>query len=155
MGKRYISHGNQGAITKIRNSYWEDKGKNTQITLSQEFSQQLKKLLEDHILAGPDATGIQAAWEPESTGPCRVTCEKHRGLLMLWGCTKSKGPDTTWRRKPSDDYNGISCQPSMLTTWYLMTKIYVTTHIIYSGIRNYLDLFNVQITCGFMPSLKK
>lgn len=52
-------------------------------------------LLEDHIPAGPEPLGIQAAWKPESSKPCRETSEKCRGLLRLWCYTKTEDSDTT------------------------------------------------------------
>lgn len=45
------------------------------------------------------------------------------------------------RKKPGDDYARISHQPRVLGVWYLITKIYVTTHstratILYMSIRS-------------------
>lgn len=54
-------------------------------------------------------------------------------------CGAVRSPRTftqTWGKKPGSDYDGISCQPGLLGAWCLMTKIYVTTHIIY---RKYLE----------------
>lgn len=47
-----------------------------------------QKLLEHHILAGPDPTGTQATREPENSGPYRVNGGKCRGLFMLRCYTK-------------------------------------------------------------------
>ena len=80
-GRGVTSQGNQGAVTKIRKSYWAGKSKYVQISSSQECLYRWKQMfLEEHIL-----TDLEPLWsvDPESSKPCRGTGRKCRGLLML------------------------------------------------------------------------
>ena len=74
---------------------------------------------------------VPGSLDPESSKPCRGTGRKCRGFLMLlWDWEhRLRTLIQPRRKKPGDDYARISHQPPMLGAWYLITKIYVTTHI--------------------------
>lgn len=128
--ERCTSQGNQGAVTKIRKSYWAEKSKYVQISSSQECLYRWKQMfLEEHILTDLEPLWLQAAWiqravrlvgEPiGNAGASSCFCATHRLRTLV----------QPRRKKPGDDYARISHQPRMLGAWYLITKIYVTTRI--------------------------
>lgn len=160
--ERCTFQGNQGAVTRIRKSYWAEKSKYAQISSSQECLYRWKQMfLEKHILTDLEPLWFQAAWIQRAVslvgelvgnaGASSFFCATHRLRTLI----------QPRRKKPSDDYARISHQPPMLGAWYLITKIYVTTHttqamILYMSVRSNWSflLFTFSISLlAFCPAV--
>ena len=102
--KWYTSHGNQGAITKIRNSYWADESKKYSIHPVSGFLQRLtEKLLKDHISGrawahgNPGSLGTRkqglAGWPVGNA--CASSCLDAAQSLRAWHNQEEKTPVVT------------------------------------------------------------
>ena len=130
VGKRCTSQGNQGAVTKIRKSYWAEKKQICSNLISEIFIQMKADVAWRPHSDRSWTIWIQAAWIQRAVSPAREPGGNAGASPCLCATHRLRTLVQPRKKNPSDDYDRISHQPSMLGAWYLITKIYVTTHII-------------------------